>query len=869
MNSITKSVTKILREQFNIDARPGQKITCPFCGHNSFSIKSDDSFAKCFYPECGKRLFPKDLQNKHIEKLSLILDGFCEEAHSKLMRQPLTSEKNALDYLLNERKIHQEVVTQSHLGILPKTSNLQEQLSILISEISNDLSKLNSSLALDGTSKEDKKRLRKDSTLLEEILDPLKGALTILHSGKYIDWLCFFYTNHTGNITAIRLRRPYSKDFALMKFSKNMGVFGLTLTGDNAQLTSSTIVVEGEINLLQMQSLTKRRSEQFGSPCIYQNAIAVGSATTPDLECVKNICPTPLFLYDNDQSLAGYKLVENALNLFNCYVSTTPEIDSDLDSYIVGFKENIELAWQGFENIIKNHKFLSRNFTLIKQNVTNARLISGKGVKELSIQLSVLDIIRTDTTERGKFYRSNSEAYLFLNAEKKLIKISLTDNECVKFFSKYGIISTEKIFHYIFEAIRIYAIENGQDTIIQKFSYYNSTTNILYVQNGESSLLKISYDEITLSDNGTDGVLFLANRLSTPFNFVPCPLNISYINSIILNSINFSQPKLGELTIGQRKMSYYLWNIANYFRSILPTRPILAVVGPKGSSKTSCVRRAGKLIIGPDFDVTPLSDKPDDFDAAVTNLTFVGIDNADSKCSWFNDKLAVLATGGKYLKRKLYTTNSMEEIEPDCFLAITSRTPHFKRDDVNDRLLIMFVDRIEKFISERTLNENFLNHRDEMMSELMLHLQTVVRALKDQSDVHYEGPFRMADFADFALKIGTHLGFQNEIHETLSKLGREQSRFTLEDDPVARMLILWVAENDNIEISNIELCQKLSLLAKQKNMHFPFTQEQGKSFAQYMSSLRPNLEDFFEITPKNHGGHRVTYTYKLKSKEDL
>ena len=86
-------------------------------------------------------------------------------------------------------------------------------------------------------------------------------------------------------------------------------------------------------------------------------------------------------------------------------------------------------------------------------------------------------------------------------------------------------------------------------------------------------------------------------------------------------------------------------------RSCSRLGPLLAMIGEKGSGKTSVLRRIGQLLFGPKFQVMGMSHEPKDFDAAVTSEAFVVIDNADANVPWLDDKLAVVATGGT-LKRQ-------------------------------------------------------------------------------------------------------------------------------------------------------------------------------------------------------------------------
>ena len=98
-----------------------------------------------------------------------------------------------------------------------------------------------------------------------------------------------------------------------------------------------------------------------------------------------------------------------------------------------------------------------------------------------------------------------------------------------------------------------------------------------------------------------------------------------------------------------------------FFPELFPTRPILAMIGEKGSGKTSVLRRIGQLLFGPKFQVMGMSHEPKDFDAAVTSDAFVVIDNADANVPWLDDKLAVVATGGTLKRRKLLHDQQLVE----------------------------------------------------------------------------------------------------------------------------------------------------------------------------------------------------------------
>ena len=110
-----------------------------------------------------------------------------------------------------------------------------------------------------------------------------------------------------------------------------------------------------------------------------------------------------------------------------------------------------------------------------------------------------------------------------------------------------------------------------------------------------------------------------------------------------------------------------------FFPELFPTKVILAMVGAKGSGKTSLLLRLGQLFFGPAFAVSNFTTDAKDFDAAITNEAFVVVDNADQPIAWLEDKLAVAATGGSLKRRLYYTTNKLVDFPITAALAITSQ----------------------------------------------------------------------------------------------------------------------------------------------------------------------------------------------------
>jgi hypothetical protein len=487
------------------------------------------------------------------------------------------------------------------------------------------------------------------------------------------------------------------------------------------------------------------------------------------------------------------------------------------------------------------------SYELLKNQILNIR--RNRNIKprrsQFEIDIEVARVIREDLHQSGNFYNDTRCAYFFFENEKQLVEIGEKNNDFMLMLDRYGINRAEKLFEFIFEDLFKESFKIGEETDIHRLAYYNQETFTVYLFNHNNQIYRISPDEIELVDNGTDGVLFLSDTKTSPFDGSLPELSISRLDDTTFSDINFDPDVLSP---NERRALFILWFYCLFFESIMPTKPILTFLGEKGSGKTTALRKVGLLLFGKDFNVASLSDDPKDFDAAVTNSHYVVIDNADDRKSWLDDKLAVSATGGNVTKRELYTTNRLVDFPIRCFLAITARTPAFRRDDVADRLLIMRVGRIRDFKSEKRMISEVLKDRDVIMSEVVHHLQEVVCALRDYKDNKYAKVY-------------------DQVKIIFEKLALEQSYFTLEDDPIFDLLFKWVPENEGREVTSAELCNELTALAIKSKIAFPY-EEKVQAFGQRLNNISENLSEFFNMTKRRGQARKAYYSFSLKLQKD-
>lgn len=388
-------------------------------------------------------------------------------------------------------------------------------------------------------------------------------------------------------------------------------------------------------------------------------------------------------------------------------------------------------------------------------------------------------------------------------------------------------------------------------------------------------MFKITANETDLVDNGTDGVLFIHDSDNEKFELVACDGEPLY--SLVIERINFDQDILSS---AERMYLILLWVLALFFETKMPTKAILAMIGEKGSGKTFILKLIGRILFGPEFNVTDVANaSPKDFDAVVAHKYFMALDNADTKNKWIEDRLAISATGCSQDRRELYTTNELVSATRKCFIGITARTPNFRRDDVAERLLIMKVKKIENVVSEEELLNEIMKHRNEIMSQILTLLQAAVEALEDKTkEVHQ---FRMADFANFAVKWARRVGNEDWIRQIFTKLGAEQSQFALEEEEIFDLMKELASKQEDAKtisnITNRELCDRLTeiydgqhgTVGRERTSKWEFASEY-KKFGFKMRSIMTDLKRFFDVIEEGvtHKEKRRTYIWKgIESEE--
>jgi hypothetical protein len=834
VNAGSLSVTNLLLNEYGVTAKPGDKIECVFCNKKTMSIKPDDGLAKCFHPNCEKFISVRNQGSQIPSEISSLHNAIFNVCKGELLRLLESNEDSeAIRFLIKERRIHKSVLEKAMVGVVPHDFNLAEHI--------------------ENFSQSDETN--------GEIRAKLEKCFTETRAG----WIVFFFANAKKQITCIKFRKPFSKEFVIYKPFEKTGVFGLGMYNekDNWVFSSqhagdgdeyfkppvwgeSLVVTEGEMNCLRLQSTLAETHHTFG------NIVSAGSSSSFDFEVITRIDKTPIFFCDHDS--AGISVTESARLHCDVRYILSDKYGEDPEDYVNRFAA--VGALEAIKRKIKSPESKLKNFENAKENIKHIRSQKKNG----SMSVAMMSFVKQDLLDRAELIRTDaSEVYLSFGNGFKVVLVDPRNSDFQQVIHEYEILPTTDLFKHLTAEIQLTGLKHGKLVHIHQFTYYSKDNQALYWYNNETKVYKISALGIEVCGNGVDGFLFKRDP-----NMHPFVLDISATKDDSLNRLFFDRISLKESAMERedRLLLLEAWMLSIFFESHMQTKAILATLGEKGSGKTFALKFIGKILFGEMFDVVPLPNKPDDFDAMVCHSRLCAIDNADTKIDWLLDKLAVVSTGGTLEKRQLFTTNEVVKFKPKCFVAITARTPKFRRDDIADRLIIMPMKRIQGGpVPESDLISEIEDNRSHILTQIALRLKDVIVSLNAPGT--HKAQLRMADFFRLVAAVARSKNKMSRLPEVERILMQEQATFFLEEQPLFTYIHKVLTDDPSFLGKAMLMNDWYNVIRTKARVEMDgfFDDWSNGHFGQQFKKIRTDLERFYRIVEEHAGGNCIRLSF--------
>ena len=477
------------------------------------------------------------------------------------------------------------------------------------------------------------------------------------------------------------------------------------------------MVCEGEIDALTLYSI-------FGNNFNYA---AMGGAG--NFEKIKY--PEPFYVVPDNDS-AGQEALKK-LEHKNYFLLEVPFGKKDVNEAILEqptFAKDalLEQALKPKLHLKPANKIITEVEEILMTKQTASRL-RNKAASEVVLKELML---------RGEFINHYGQIYYWDKTASKLVAVSQKSAQWISIVTNFGLYSSEQvnsIFHDILLAEMLYKNKASQRPI-HITSHYDWDKHALYIDLGGARALEITSDKQRIIPYGD--VLF----------FSPPGRNIEFIDP---GDDDYLWEALGAYTIQEEnhKKMLYAWVLATLFASMFETKPILIIESVAGSGKTSLAKLLGRILVGPQFDVTSLSDSIDSFMAVISRNPIVVFDNAEKINKEMLDHIAMAATGATFQKRKLYHEFDTVSAPARAWIIFTMMHNSLKRKDIVERSIIIKMERITDFKPAKSLYDkvNF----QLIWGSIIKTAQKIVALLKEQGFVSRKETVRKIRMADFAV----------------------------------------------------------------------------------------------------------------------
>ncbi|MCI8371906.1 MAG: hypothetical protein HFI75_05850 [Lachnospiraceae bacterium] len=293
-----------------------------------------------------------------------------------------------------------------------------------------------------------------------------------------------------------------------------------------------------------------------------------------------------------------------------------------------------------------------------------------------------------------------------------------------------------------------------------------------------------------------------------------------------------------------RMLALYL---VSCFWGLNINHPILVLVGEKGSSKSTSLRKLERIIDPKTSDLCGIPKGADGLELRLSNSYFCTLDNLSSISRSMSDLLARAATGGSVTKRALYQNTEEIVLNIKTILAVNSVSMVVRESDLLDRSLLINLARVQPE-EMKTEEEIWKEFEDDLPQILGCCFQTLALALNDKETMEETKLIRMADFHIVCIRIGKVLGLTKEkVSELLWKNQKKINQQTLDGDVIAQCMAELMNRRTGYKGSVSNLLAELKMIAEENSVSPNYLPKAPNQLSKRLNKIKSNLQQMYGI----------------------
>jgi len=420
-----------------------------------------------------------------------------------------------------------------------------------------------------------------------------------------------------------------------------------------------------------------------------------------------------------------------------------------------------------------------------------------------------------------------------------------------------GINPTEVAFSWLLADLQTAAFREGRQMRLARWTLVQDRG--VLVSCGPTGYVRTEADgRLTLHRNG-DGDVFFAADASLPA-WDPTAKPVDPLTLTAFSPAMTAPFEAPSYTPEVQRLLLSTW-LPALLANLRPL-PLLAALGGKGGGKSTLARAILITWLGPEADLTPLSEDDRDFWALAAGRPLFGLDNVDATpAKWLPDALAVAVTGGRKQGREYFTTGKISDRPIRAAVIVTSRTAVFARADVAERTLPMLTGELtdDARQGDNDLKGNVAGNRDGILVYLA---QAAANLLAWQSKAPAGLPHRFVDFAKLVWSWCAATDQEAAAVPCLQAWAQAQRLAVGDADPLLAAILEFGPGLDSLQLGRVSPATLVSNLSH-AGASIPLLGG-SKAIARALRELRGNLAlAGWQLKEDNSGG-RLLFTLTRK-----
>lgn len=405
-------------------------------------------------------------------------------------------------------------------------------------------------------------------------------------------------------------------------------------------------------------------------------------------------------------------------------------------------------------------------------------------------------------------------------------------------------------YEAVLDYIGILAYKNAKRITVYKRICYDDGKIIYELDKDKNIKVVITKNNISVTDD--IDVFFhhskyYANQVMPDFQAV---VNKDYkmLLKLIRKHFNLKGNDVALFTI--YLISSFLGNAINH--------PIMSIAGSFGSGKSSVIKKFCQIVDPKNIGLGNIPKTEDDISLRISENYVNAFDNLSFINKSISDLFCKCVTGGTNVRRTLYENNDETTFDLKSIVVLNGIEVLISESDLLDRSIFFHLERLssDKLKTEAELDKEFLA---DMPKILALCFSVLQLAMADEVPVDKSEMMRMADFFEWAIKIGRVLGYEDKYVVNLLHKNRDiMIEQSLSENPLAQLILIYMEYAEERVHTVTELLKILKKLAVEQQIDIKLLPKQPNILSRKINKIKSDLQSMgitYEI--KNKGYSKV------------